>query len=81
MEGPSERSAGILGAASRYPMLWVYSDNDNHSLETVGRWLDAYRQAGGHAELAVLHGLGHTTANGTSGAEPLVQWFHQLTTQ
>lgn len=53
------------GEAQHLPPIWVAhpEEDDNVTLEMTEALVDAYRRAGGDAELAVFPGVGHAFAN------------------
>ncbi|MGQ0674744.1 MAG: alpha/beta hydrolase family protein [Rhodospirillales bacterium] len=77
-------AVGALGAGSKLPTLWVYAENDTVFGPTLARtMLDAFRQSGGQATLAVLPPVqrdGHAVfANGTRAwADPVDAFLKRL---
>lgn len=53
VEDQLDNSAKIYGRSSRVPTLWLYAGNDNHSPDSVKKWFNSYREAGGNGRLVI----------------------------
>lgn len=48
-----EECSKIFGKNAKVPVLWIYSENDNHLPYTVKRWFSAFEANGGKGSLVI----------------------------
>jgi dienelactone hydrolase len=53
VEGYLEECSKIFGKSSKVPVLWIYSQNDNHFPSTVKSWFSAFESNGGKGSLVM----------------------------
>jgi dienelactone hydrolase len=53
VEGALEESSRSFGKNAKVPVLWIYSENDNHLPDSVKAWFSAFESAGGKGTLAI----------------------------